>query len=303
MSDPHQGSGEHPVGRYGTSPDEAPAPARGSVPAELSRDSAPSVPMQRSGPVDSGTSADQDAPEPATVLGASLAGAARKAGLGDLMESERPTGAALLKAMGGVRGIIEAIVPGLLFLLVFTFTQSLPWALGVSVGVAALLTLLRIIGKTPVTAALGGLVGVVLSAVLALITNKPEDNFVLGFFTNGAYGAVLLVSVLVGWPLIGLAVGFLMNDGIAWRQDRVKRRALRWLTLAWAGLFILRLAVQLPLYFSGNVEWLGSTKLLMGIPLYAPLLVVSWLVVRGLYRAPETDAAASDTPDRPGSPT
>jgi hypothetical protein len=219
------------------------------------------------------------------------------------MESERPTGAALLKAMGGVRGIIEAIVPGLLFLLVFTFTQSLPWALGVSVGVAALLTLLRIIGKTPVTAALGGLVGVVLSAVLALITNKPEDNFVLGFFTNGAYGAVLLVSVLVGWPLIGLAVGFLMNDGIAWRQDRVKRRALRWLTLAWAGLFILRLAVQLPLYFSGNVEWLGSTKLLMGIPLYAPLLVVSWLVVRGLYRAPETDAAASDTPDRSGSPT
>jgi hypothetical protein len=303
MSDPHQGSGEHPVGRYGTSPDEAPAPARGSVPAEPSRDSAHPVPMQRSGPVDSGTSADQDAPEPATVLGASLAGAARKAGLGDLMESERPTGAALLKAMGGVRGIIEAIVPGLLFLLVFTFTQSLPWALGVSVGVAALLTLLRIIGKTPVTAALGGLVGVVLSAVLALITNKPEDNFVLGFFTNGAYGAVLLVSVLVGWPLIGLAVGFLMNDGIAWRQDRVKRRALRWLTLAWAGLFILRLAVQLPLYFSGNVEWLGSTKLLMGIPLYAPLLVVSWLVVRGLYRAPETDAAASDTPDRPGSPT
>jgi len=303
MSDPHQGSGEHPVGRYGTSPDEAPAPARGSVPAEPSRDSAHPVPMQRSGPVDSGTSADQDAPEPATVLGTSLAGAARKAGLGDLMESERPTGAALLKAMGGVRGIIEAIVPGLLFLLVFTFTQSLPWALGVSVGVAALLTLLRIIGKTPVTAALGGLVGVVLSAVLALITNKPEDNFVLGFFTNGAYGAVLLVSVLVGWPLIGLAVGFLMNDGIAWRQDRVKRRALRWLTLAWAGLFILRLAVQLPLYFSGNVEWLGSTKLLMGIPLYAPLLVVSWLVVRGLYRAPETDAAASDTPDRPGSPT
>ena len=285
MSDPHQGSGEHPVGRYGTSPDE------------------PVAPTPRSARVESDAVVDQGAPEPATVLGASLAGAARKAGLGDLMESERPTGAALLKAMGGVRGIIEAIVPGLLFLLVFTFTQTLPWALGVSVGVAALLTLLRIIGKTPVTAALGGLVGVVLSAVLALITNKPEDNFVLGFFTNGAYGAVLLVSVLVGWPLIGLAVGFLMNDGVAWRQDRVKRRALRWLTLAWAGLFILRLAVQLPLYFSGNVEWLGSTKLLMGIPLYAPLLVVSWLVVRGLYRAPDTDAAASDTPVRPGSPT
>lgn len=288
MSDPHQASGEHPVGRYGASPDESATPAPSSA--------------QHPTAADHGATG-QDAPEPATVLGASLAGAARKAGLGDLMESERPTGAALLKAMGGVRGIIEAIVPGLLFLLVFTFTKSLPWALGVSVGVAAILTLLRIIGKTPVTAALGGLVGVVLSAVLALITNKPEDNFVLGFITNGAYGAVLLVSVFVGWPLIGLAVGFLMNDGVAWRQDRVKRRALRWLTLAWAGLFILRLAVQLPLYYSGNVEWLGSTKLLMGIPLYAPLLVVSWLVVRGLYRAPQTDAAASDTPARPGSPT
>jgi hypothetical protein len=86
---------------------------------------------------------------------------------------------------------------------------------------------------------------------------------------------------------VGLAVGFLMGDGTAWRADPVKRRVLTILTLCWTGLFVLRLAVQLPLYYAGNVEWLGATRLLMGIPLYAPLLVVSWLMVRAVYRKAE----------------
>ena len=79
-----------------------------------------------------------------------------------------------------------------------------------------------------------------------------------------------------------------MGDGVAWRGDPAKRRVLTILTYCWAGLFLLRLAVELPLYFSGNIVWLGAMKLLMGIPLYAPLLVVSWLVVRSLYRDSRT---------------
>ena len=130
--------------------------------------------------------------------------------------------------------------------------------------------------------------------MLALFTGRAEDFYLPGFWTNGAYGAVLLVSALVGWPLIGVAVGFLMGEQLAWRADPSKRRVMVILTFLWAGLFILRLAVQLPLYYAGNVEWLGATKLLMGIPLYAPLLVVSWLMVRSVYAA--TAAPTTDQP-------
>ena len=34
-------------------------------------------------------------------------------------------------------------------------------------------------------------------------------------------------------------------------------------------LMMLRLAVQVPLYFANNVEALGATRLIMGLPLYA----------------------------------
>ncbi|PWC08047.1 DUF3159 domain-containing protein [Mycetocola zhujimingii] len=225
-----------------------------------------------------------DTGETAAVVGAALADAARKAGLDSLARADRPNGHVLLEAMGGIRGIIEAVVPGLLFLVVYTVSKNLPLSLGVSVGVAAVLTVARLVQKTPVASAVGGLIGAVASAVFALMTNRPEDNFVLGFVTNGAYGAALLISVLVGWPLIGLVAGYLMSDSTAWKKDAVKRRTFMILTLCWAGMFIARLAVQLPLYAAGNVEWLAATKLLMGLPLYAPLLILTWLVVRALYR-------------------
>jgi hypothetical protein len=133
----------------------------------------------------------------------------------------------------------------------------------------------------------------VAAAALALWTGRGADNFVPGLITNAAYGTVILVSALIGWSLIGLAVGFLMGEGTTWRQDRRKRRAYFWLGIAWAALFFARLAVQLPLYLSGDVTALGTLKLIMGLPLFAPLIAVTWLVVRALHpRVPEDEKRA-----------
>lgn len=223
-------------------------------------------------------------PDTAEAIAAALGSAAAKSGLGALAQADKPNGKVLLEAMGGIRGIVEAIVPGLLFLVVYTVSRNLPLSLGISVGVAAIFTALRLIQRTPASSALGGLIAAGASAALALLTNRPEDNFVLGFLTNGAYAAALLISVAVRWPIIGLIAGYLMSEGTAWRKVAIKRRVFAVLTLCWAGMFLLRLAVQLPLYLAGNVEWLAATKLIMGIPLYAPLLIVTWLVIRAVYR-------------------
>jgi hypothetical protein len=223
-------------------------------------------------------------PDTAEAIAAALGSAAAKSGLGALAQADQPNGKVLLEAMGGIRGIVEAVVPGFLFLVVYTLTQNLPLSLGISVGVAAIFTVLRLVQRTPVSSALGGLVAAGASAALALMTNRPEDNFVLGFVTNGAYAAALLISVAVRWPIIGLIAGYLMNEKTAWRRVAVKRRVFAVLTLCWAGMFLLRLGVQLPLYLAGNVEWLAATKLIMGIPLYAPLLIVTWLAIRAVYR-------------------
>ncbi|MCD2442347.1 DUF3159 domain-containing protein [Agromyces sp. SYSU K20354] len=238
--------------------------------------------------------ADASAPSSpeASEFGRQFAAAAEKSGLGALARDEKLSGRDLLVAVGGVRGILEALLPGLVFLVVYSSLTSFGGqdpqaalfpALGASVGLAVVFTIVRIATKGQPTQAIAGLIGVIASAALALWTGDARDNYVLGFFTNAAYALALMVSLLVRWPAIGLIVGFLMGDGVAWKHDRRKYRAAQFLTLVWIGLFVGRLLVQVPLYLVDNVEALGATRLLMGVPLYALVLVFSWLVVRAVY--------------------
>lgn len=244
---------------------------------------------------DDGTPREPDGetePTASELLAAALGKAAERSGLDP--RRAQSTGHVVWHSMGGWRGIAESVLPSLAFLVVYAATTQLVLSLVVSVGLAVVFTAIRLIMRQPATAAIGGLVATVIAAALALWTGRAQDNFVWGLLTNGAYGSVLLVSALVGWPLIGLAIGWLMNDGTAWRADRRKRRAFFWLTVAWAVLFAARLAVELPLYFAGEVTALATVKLVMGLPLFAPMVAVTWLGARALYpRARESDADAS----------
>jgi hypothetical protein len=234
-------------------------------------------------------------PPPASAaFGAALGEAARRAGLDPSRGAS--TGTAVWAAMGGWRGILESVLPSLLFVIAYTVTTNLVLSLGVSVGIAVVFTVVRLLQKSPPAAAVGGLLAAAVAAVLALITGNPSDNFVPGFLTNAGYGLAMLVSALVGWPLIGLAAGYLMGEGVAWRRDRRKRRAFFWLTIAWAALFAARLAVQFPIYLSSldpanresAVALLGTFRIAMGLPLFAPLVAVTWLTVRAVYAKAKT---------------
>lgn len=208
----------------------------------------------------------------------------RKAGIGQVTPGEVPTGASLLKAVGGVRGLIEAILPGLGFLVVYTFTREVLPSVIAPVALAFVFVVIRLATKTPLTQAFAGVFGIALSAALALMTGRAEDNFVPGLIINVVSVVVLLVSLAVRWPLVGLIAGVLTNELTAWRKDAAKRRILTVSTWLWVGLFSLRLFVQAPLYFSGQTEMLAATKLLMGVPLYAGLLWVTWLLVKSVYQ-------------------
>ncbi|KRE30232.1 DUF3159 domain-containing protein [Agromyces sp. Soil535] len=275
------GPDEHDAGRDEQADAAAPAPEAGT--------SSLDAPLARAkGPADEAPGSKSEAGE----FARQFAAAAEQSGLGALARDERLTGRDLLTAVGGVRGTLEALLPGLVFLVVYSVLTSLVgWdtqaalipALAASVGLAVVFTVVRIVTKGQPTQAVAGLIGVLASAALALWTGNARDNYVLGFFTNAAYALALLVSLLVRWPALGLIVGFLMGDGLAWRDDKRKYRAAQFLTLVWIGLFVARLVVQVPFYLVDNVEALGATRLLMGVPLYALALIFSWLVVRAVY--------------------
>lgn len=190
----------------------------------------------------------------------------------------------LLRAMGGFHGIIETVLPGLIFVVVLALTLD-PWlAIYISAGVSILFTAWRLIRRQAPTQALVGLAGVVVSAVLAMMTGRAQDNFLVGIYTNVAYGSVFLLSILVGWPIIGVVVNLATSAGTSWRKNRHYFRVYTGVTALWVAMFAIRLIVELPLYFAGNIAALGIMKVALGLPLYVPVLAASWLIIRSLSR-------------------
>ena len=228
--------------------------------------------------------------EPQPSISDALAAAARGSGLGRVAPGEAPSSQALLTAMGGIRGIVESILPGLGFLLIYAITHELAPAVLIPLAVAVVFVILRVVMRQPWTSAAVGVLGVGISAGLALLTGRPEDNFLPGFFINGAFLVGLVVSIAVRWPLIGVISGLITGEGQGWREDRAKARVALIATLLWCGLFAIRLVVELPLYFAGNATGLATAKLILGVPFYAAMLWVTWLLVRTAWSKPQVEA-------------
>jgi len=196
---------------------------------------------------------------------------------------ETPKPEALWAAVGKTRGVVEALLPGIGFLVVYTLTGDVVWSVSAPVAVAVLFILARLVQRSPVMPAAAGLVGIAASAGVALFSGRAEDNFILGFVTNGVWVVGLLVSLIVRKPLVGVIAGVLVSD-TQWHQTPATKRIAAITTWMWVGVFSLRLIVQLPLYFAGSVATLALAKLVMGIPLYAIALWFTWLLMRAAYR-------------------
>ena len=230
-------------------------------------------------------------PEPSTMAGLAE-GYAAKAGLHRTHDGRVD----VLRSAGGIQGIAESVLPGLVFLIAFTLTQDLTPSLVAALASAAVFTVVRLVQRRPLTQALAGVVGVGISAWLANTTGKAEDFYLPGFITNAAYILAMVISIAVKWPVAGLLFGFIRNEGIEWRKDPVRVKAYRlgtWIIVAVLG---LRLLVQVPLYLMGTdgLAALATMRLIMGVPLYILGIWIAWLVTRP---APAADA------DQPSNPS
>ena len=175
----------------------------------------------------------------------------------------------LERAIGGWRGIIDSGVPTAVFVVAYLVTgQNLGWSVGAAVAAGLLIMIWRLVRREPLQQVLAGFAGVLVSALVAKWTGRPEAYFLPGFLQNLAYGLAFLVSIIIGWPLLGVILGYFTGDGTTWRQDKPLRRIYAAASWIWVALFFGRLVVQVPLYLLGAVGALGVVKILMGIPLY-----------------------------------
>ncbi len=238
----------------------------------------------------------------------------------------------MLDSVGGVRGLIEATAPGLIYLVVYVTTGELAPALIGSLGVAALLVIVRLIQRTPVTMAFSGVFGVAIGLFIAWKSGDATDFYVWGLLVNAAYMLVLGVSLIVRWPAVGVMVEMLKSGlgttspditeapkdtvepaaglssdvdidepdspapAFAWpTQWRKEPLALKQYTIAtwiWVAMFALRLGVQGPLYLAGS-DYIAALGTARLVMGVPLFALVLWFTWR-LVRQPESVATQTD---------
>lgn len=190
--------------------------------------------------------------------------------------------AKVLAAFGGKKGLIDSGIPSVIFLIVFNVTDELQSALVASVAVSAVLTIIRLAMRETIQHAVSGLIGSLICAWFANRTGNASDLYLPKLLTNLGYGSVYLIANLVGWPILGLLLGPILGENLQWRKDPARARAYKRASWLWVGMFFIRIAVQYPIYRSGNVNLLGTVNLAMGYPLFLATAYGSWMILKSV---------------------
>jgi len=188
--------------------------------------------------------------------------------------------ARILNAMGGKKGLLDSGLPALIFLVIFNVTKDVQQAAYGALALSLILTIVRLARRETIQHAISGVIGVAICAWLSNRTGKAEDFYLPGLWTNAIYGVVYLASILVRWPIIGVIIGPLLEENLRWRKDPMRTKVYVKATWLWVGMFAVRLLVQYPLYVSGNVNVLGTARLIMGYPLFIATAWATWIVIK-----------------------
>ncbi len=186
----------------------------------------------------------------------------------------------VINALGGKKGLIDSGLPAVVFLIVFNINQDLQGAIWASLSLAIILAIWRLIRKDTIQHSISGVIGVLICAYFANRSGNATDFYIPKLLTNLGYGTVYLIANLVGWPILGLVLGPLLGENFTWRNNPRRRKMYIKASLLWVALFFSRIAVQYPIYLSGNVNLLGTVNLAMGYPLFFAAAYGSWLIIR-----------------------
>lgn len=185
----------------------------------------------------------------------------------------------LLEQMGGIAGLVYSTLPILVFVPVNALWSLQP-ALYAALGTAAAILVWRLVRGEKIQPAVSGFIGVGICAYIAHRTGTAKGYFLFGIYTSLVYGGVFLLSVLVRWPLVGVIWNALNGASSRWRAVPRARRLYDIATLGWVVVFGARYLVQSQLYDADQTGWLAFARIVMGWPLAALALLVTFYAIR-----------------------
>ena len=224
----------------------------------------------------------------------------------------------VLEQLGGWRGMIDSSLPTVAFI-VANAVDGLRTGIWAAIASAVLIFVLRLVRRESVQQAFSGLFAVGIAVAIAAFSGQARNFFAFGIVRNAAIALILLGSIPLRRPLVGVVAEFIAPSHLGamssdrapglrggwqrasavlqpargepdpeperpWREDRRLMRAYGWLTFLWAATFLLRVLVQALLYQANDVSLLGTMSLVLGLPLTAVVVVITLWVVSRLHR-------------------
>ncbi len=194
------------------------------------------------------------------------------------------TEAALFEAFGGLRGMIETVLPGLLFVSIFTINKNLHWSAIAALAVALALVVVRLVMRDTVKHAFSGVFGVAFGVVFAMMTNNAKNFYLPGMLYTLGLALAYIITTLAGVPLIGLILGPVFKENLSWRtRNPGRKKAYAKASWAWGLILLAKCAILFPLYWWANTAQLGWVLVALKIP---PFLLAVWLTWVFLAKAP-----------------
>jgi hypothetical protein len=188
----------------------------------------------------------------------------------------------VINALGGKKGLIDSGLPSVIFLIIFNIKHDLQLAIWAAILVSLVLTILRLAKKDTIQHSISGIVGVLICAYFANRSGQASDFYIPKLLTNLGYGSAYLIGNILGWPILGLVLGPLLGENFEWRNDPVRKKMYIRASWIWVVMFFARIAIQYPIYRSGNVTLLGSVNLAMGYPLFFAAAYGSWRIIKSV---------------------
>jgi len=176
----------------------------------------------------------------------------------------------------GQRSLGDALGPPLVFVLINLVFGIWP-AIACAVGLALVITAVRLARYHPLHYALGGLTGVTVASLLAVGLARGEGYFLPGMASGAVTSTLCLISVIVRRPLVAWTSYIARRWLLSWYWHPRVRPAYSEVTLVWFAFFAVRLTVQILLFRRGATLALSTINLLLGWPSITLLLVGSYI--------------------------
>ena len=176
---------------------------------------------------------------------------------------------------------LDAIIPPLIFVIINGYL-GLSIAIIVSLVIALIFFIYRVVSKQSFSYALFGLVGILLAGGFAFVANNATNFFLPDIITNGFILLLSIGSLIINKPIAAylshLTRGWTLNW--FWRKDILP--AYREVTYMWTAFFLIRTIIQVVLFIGNDVNALLWTSTIMGLPATFLILTISY--VYGIWR-------------------